>query len=183
MAERDDTPLDDRHALVVGGSGMLAGLCRSLAADRWHVTVVGRDPGKLARAASGDPRMHLLSADYEQSAVFVAALGEATAARGSVELAICWIRSWAPRALLDAAAVIAPGGRLFHVLGSQGSDASAAATATLWRRDDIDYRAVQLGAGAEGDGRRWLTNDEISAGVYAAVLADQPYYLVGTVAP
>src|ERR1043165_1902856 len=60
-----DDDVNPGHALVVGGSGMLAKLCRALAADGWHVTVVGRDPEKLARATAGDSRLHPLRVDYE----------------------------------------------------------------------------------------------------------------------
>jgi hypothetical protein len=162
---------------------MLATLCRSLAADGWDVTVVARDERKLARATAGEPRLHPLSVDYEDLDALAAALEEATASRGSIVLAVCWIRSWAPDSLRAAAAPVAPGGRLVHVIGSQRSDASAAATAEVERRGDLLYRQVQLGAVASGDGRRWLTDAEISAGVYDALRVDEPYYLVGNVAP
>lgn len=171
------------HALVVGGSGMLAGLCRALAADGWQVTIVGRDLAKLRWAASRDPRIHPLSADYEQVSAFVTALNAAAAARGPIELAVCWIRSWAPQSLLAAASAVAPAGRIFHLLGSQRSDASAPAIAELKRRGDLRYRHVHLGTVVDGGGHRWLTNEEISAGVHAAILADQPNYLVGTGPP
>jgi NAD(P)-dependent dehydrogenase (short-subunit alcohol dehydrogenase family) len=171
------------HALVVGGSGMLTKLCHMLAADGWHVTVVGRNEEKLARATSGDPRLHPLSVDYEDLNAFATALDAAGAARGPIALAVCWIRSWAPQSLLTAADAVAGGGRLFHVIGSQVSDVSATAIQTLAIREELRYRQVQLGAVGEGSDRRWLTNDEISAGVYDAVRADRPHHLVGTAAP
>jgi hypothetical protein len=171
---------DRGHALVVGGSGMLAGVCRSLAADGWEVTLVGRDQAKLARATAGDPRLHPLSVDYEDVADFAAAVNSAAAARGSITLAVCWIRSWAPQSLLAAADAVAAGGRLFHVLGSQASDASAAAIEALRARSGLDYRQVQLGAIRAGASPRWLTEDEVSTGVYAAITADRRYHLVGT---
>ena len=169
------------HALVVGGSGMLAGLCRRLAADGWQVTVVGRDEAKLARATSADPRLHALAVDYEDVEAFALALSEAAAARGPVTLAVCWIRSWAPQALLAATAAVAAGGRLFHVVGSQASDASSAASDELAARPRLDYRRVQLGSVQDGVVRRWLTNDEISDGVYLAIGSDRPDYVVGRV--
>lgn len=171
------------HALVVGGSGMLADLCRRLAADGWKVTVVGRNRAKLARATAAGTRLYPLSVDYEGVEGFAAALQAAATARGPIALAVCWIRSWAPQALLAAAGAVAPGGRLFHVLGSQASDASAAAIADLEQRADLSYRQVQLGAVADGTDRRWLSDDEIGAGVHAAIVADRPYHLVGTLAP
>jgi NAD(P)-dependent dehydrogenase (short-subunit alcohol dehydrogenase family) len=172
-----------KHALVVGGSGMLAGLCRSLAADGWQVTLVGRDEGKLARATADEPHLHPLSVDYEDLGAFTAALEEVAAARGPIVLAVCWIRSWAPESLLAAAAAVAPGGRLVHVIGSQASEASTAAIAELERRPELAYQQVQLGAIEQGGKRRWLTDDEISSGVYAALRGGRPYQLVGTLAP
>jgi hypothetical protein len=170
------------HALVVGGSGMLAGLCRSLATDGWQTTVVGRDRAKLARATA-DVRLHPVSVDYEDLAAFSTALAAAAAARGPITLAVCWIRSWASRSLLTAADAVAVRGRLFHVLGSQASDASGGVIAELGARRDLHYRRVQLGAVGDAADRRWLTDAEISDGVYAAIAADRPYYLVGTVVP
>ena len=171
------------HAVVVGGSGMLAGLCRSLAADGRQVTVIGRDERKLRQATAGAPRLHPVSVDYEDLPEFGAALAAAAAARGPIVLAVCWIRSWAPAALRAAADAVAPGGRLVHVLGSRRSEASAATIAELEGRDDLVYQQVQLGAAGDAGRHRWLTDDEISAGVYAAVHASRPYYLVGKVAP
>jgi hypothetical protein len=167
------------HALVVGGSGMLAGLCVSLAAAGREVTVVGRDPGKLDRIARRDPRIHPLSVDYEDVPAFTDALHDVVAERGPITLAVCWIRSWAPQSLLAAADAVAPGGRLFHVLGSQRSDVTEAIEA-LRRREDLRYRQVQLGEVVSGESRRWLSNDEIADGVAAAVEADLPSFLVST---
>jgi uncharacterized protein YbjT (DUF2867 family) len=167
------------HALVVGGSGMLAGLCRALASEGWQVTVVGRNEEKLARATGGDSRLHALSVDYEDVDAFTAALDVAASARGPVTLAVCWIRSWAPHSLLAAADAVVADGRLFHVLGSQGSDDSAPAIEALEAREELRYRQVQLGVVDESTGHRWLTNEEISAGLRDAIRGDRPYYLVG----
>ena len=158
---------------------MLAGLCRRLACDGSNVTVVGRDQAKLDRATAGEPRLHPLSVDYEDVDAFTSALRRAAAALGPITLAVCWIRSWAGPSLLAAADAVADGGRLFHVLGSQASNTSAGAIDALAARASLRYRQVQLGAA----GTRWLTNEEISDGVYEAIAADRPYHLVGTVAP
>jgi hypothetical protein len=158
---------------------MLAGLCVGLAVDGWEVTVVGRDRRKLDRVAGRHPSIRPLAVDFEDVPAFAAALSEAAAEQGPVALAVCWIRSWAPESLLAAAAAVMPGGRLFHVLGSSASDASDAAIAALRSRKELRYRQVQLGAVDDGSGTRWLTDEEISAGVAAAVAADRPSFLVG----
>jgi hypothetical protein len=133
---------------------MLAGLCRALASEGWQVTVVGRNEEKLARATGGDSRLHALSVDYEDVDAFTAALDVAASARGPVTLAVCWIRSWAPHSLLAAADAVVADGRLFHVLGSQGSDDSAPAIEALEAREELRYRQVQLGVVDESTGHR-----------------------------
>ena len=45
------------------------------------------------------------------------------------------------------------------------------------------YRQVLLGFVPEGDGARWLTNDEISAGVLAAIDEDTALFRIGVTRP
>jgi len=168
-----------RHSLVVGGSGMLAGLCRRLARDGWQVSIVGRDRSKLTRATAGSPRVHPISVDYEQLGPFTAALRSAAAERGPIVLAVCWIRSSAPQSLRATADALTPSAQFFHVMGGQRSDASVAAIAELERRDGLEYRQVWLGVAIEHGRERWLTNDEISDGVYTAIATDSKRHLVG----
>jgi hypothetical protein len=180
-----DPPATDsaRHALVVGGSGMLAGLCRALADERWQVSVVGRDRDKLARVGWGEPRIHPISVDYRHIHAFAVEIARATSSRGGISLAVCWIRSWAPKSLLTAARAVSPGGRLVHVPGSQRTEPLDVAVAALRRRAGLRYCQVQLGALVEGGVPRWLTHDEICAGVYRAIAAEQPFSRVGTAFP
>ena len=66
--------------------------------------------------------------------------------------------------------------------GQPGRRGRAAAE---WLADypNIQYRQVILGFVVEPGGSRWLTHQEISTGVMAAVRRDAPYYVVGTVEP
>ena len=47
----------------------------------------------------------------------------------------------------------------------------------------IAYQAVVLGFVVENGGSRWLTNDEISSGVFAAIQSGAPLSIIGTVKP
>ena len=47
----------------------------------------------------------------------------------------------------------------------------------------IDYQAVVLGFVMDAGRARWLTNDEISNGVFAAIASAAPLSIVGTVEP
>src|SRR6266700_1543121 len=141
---------DGAHVLVVGGSGMLARLCRRLAGEEWLVSVVGRDPSKLALVAAGFERIHPISVDYEDLEQFRAELAEAQRRLGPISLAVLWVRSWAPQSLLAAAEAVAPGGRVVRVVGSSASRASDEAAETLRHRFGSAYHEVRLGAVATG---------------------------------
>ncbi len=163
-----DTPADlarlerPGHALVVGGTGMLAGLTRALA-DRGHVvSSVARKP-----RAPG-PNVVSLEVDYRDEAGFGRAIETAVEERGPIELAVCWIHTDAPEAPRLVAAALAPGARLVQVFGTR-----------RWPLGEIPlhiaYREVLLGS----IGGRWLTHEEISAGVREAIDRDRPLSIVG----
>ena len=50
-------------------------------------------------------------------------------------------------------------------------------------RSDLAYHQIVLGFKREACSSRWLTDEEISAGVLDAVSEKQPSYVVGTVTP
>jgi hypothetical protein len=177
------------HDLVVGGTGMLAGLCASLVAAGRTVSVIGRDGARLdALAATAGIRP--LAVDYRDRDALLPALTAATEASGPIERAICWIHhGTAP----DAAVQIArQTGRLFcHILGSAAGDPARPQLVAGWRnrvlqaRPGLTYRTVILGFVPGGAGRasRWLSHDEIGNGVLAALQAGAPVSVVGTVEP
>jgi NAD(P)-dependent dehydrogenase (short-subunit alcohol dehydrogenase family) len=166
------------HALVVGGSGMLAATCRALADQGWHVSVVGRDRAKLARAASDHPAITPISVDYRDCRRFRRALDDASDRHGPVELAVCWIRSSAPGALEIVADLLAHSGRLLHVLGS-ASMADAMDGGSLPDRLGHRYTRVILGGVTSGGAWRWLTDAEIDAGVRQALASRRSRSVVG----
>ena len=150
------------HALVVGGTGMLAAATRALA-DRGHVvTCIARRDVRLGDGVTVEP------VDYREPELLRDALARATTTRGPIELAVCWIHTDAPEAPRIVAEALAPGGRLVQVFGTR-----------VWPLVDaplhVAYRQVLLG---EHDGR-WLTHGEICAGVLKAMDADRPVAVVG----
>jgi hypothetical protein len=153
------------HALVVGGSRMLADVCRGLAAEGHDVSVVARGVERLEALRS--ERITPVQVDHADLGAFEAALRAAIAERGPVGLAVCWIRSWEPDSLRLVADVLPDETPLYHVLGTTGTRAVDLA--------GVDYRVVRLGR--RGD--RWLSNDEISAGVLEAIARGSAEFLVG----
>ncbi len=149
-----------RHALVVGGTGMLAGVTTALAARGHPVTVIARRPAALG--------VSQLALDYRDTTALERGLENAVAERGPVELSVLWVHTDGPAAPAAVAEATAPGGRVVQVFGTR-----------IWPLDPVPvhvaYRQVLLGS----IGGRWLTNAEISDGVLAAVDADEPVRVVG----
>jgi hypothetical protein len=174
------------HALVVGGTGMLSGLTHHLLTEAKTVSLVARRPERL-RAPTIKERLNPIALDYSQSARLADSIRHAIAAHGPIQLAVCWIHSSAPDALPTLLTELARPGlpfRLFHVRGSAAMDPSALPNPVLDRLPEVcQYRQVVLGFVLEGNHSRWLTNEEISAGVIQAVASDAHTYIVGTVRP
>lgn len=176
------------HALVVGGTGMLAAAADALAADAWRVSHIARHAGAFAAARAGQAGF---DADYHDTQAFGAALAEALAWGGPVTLGIAWFRTLkldAPR--LMAQALGAPGrpARLFQVVGSRTAhpdhpDRLLRAAAVAAHLPQCRLRQVVLGFRAEEGGFRANTNAEISAGVLDAIAADRALTIVGQVDP
>jgi len=171
------------HALVVGGTGMLRGLSLHLAARWTAVSVLARAGPRLSALAAASPAVLPVAVDWHDAAALGLALRAATAASGPFDLVVAWIHSSAPAAPFAVAAAAArPEDPVpFHQIFGSGGDA-AQPTKLAWRRrlegmEGIDYRRVVLGR----KGARWLHDDEISAGVIAAVESGAPYYEVGEI--
>ena len=140
---------------------MLATTTRALA-DRGHaVTCIARRAADLGDGVRVEP------VDYRDPVALHDVLARSTEARGPLELAVCWIHTDAPEAPRIVADALAPGAQLVQVFGTR-----------VWPLSGVPlhvaYRQVLLGS-AEG---RWLTHDEISAGVLEAVGTDRPVTVV-----
>ncbi|MFZ3007563.1 MAG: hypothetical protein WA047_15455, partial [Phenylobacterium sp.] len=164
------------HTLVVGGTGMLSGLCEALAGDGGRLSL-------LSRQAAGPDGF---ACDYYDPAAFRGALDAAVARAGPINLAVAWFHTLkieAPRLLAERV-----DGRLFQVLGSAAADPShpwRLETAREVARDlaSCELRQVVLGFKVEAAGSRWLTHDEISAGVLDAVRSDRALTIIGQTKP
>ncbi len=175
--------MTDAHILVVGGTGMLAGLTEALAGDGGRLSLLSRQASRFA----GPDNLTGYDVDYLDKAAFVAALEAA----GPVDLAVAWFHSVkipAARRLAERIGSPRGSGRLFQVVGSATGDPThldrlATAADVAANLPQCRLRQVVLGFQIEDGRSRWLTDAEISGGVLAAVRADQLYTVVGQVAP
>jgi len=167
------------RVLVVGGSGMLAGCCRRLLAESVEVTVLARNEARIRSIAPGIVALTCDSGDARR----VASAIEPHA----FDLVVAWIHGRSTELRRLFARRVRPGGRFVQVLGSAHGD--PARPDRLLEMADVaadlplSYQAVVLGFVRENDGSRWLTDAEISNGVFAAIDSGVPLSIVGTAQP
>ena len=168
------------HALIVGGSGMLAGACHSLCARAARVSVLARNEKRIRSIA---PTIEALACDYNNGV----ALTEILSAIEPPDLVVAWIHGRAPHARRALAECVRAEGRLVQVLGSAHGDPSHPERLKEMEQAadglPIDHQSVVLGFVVENGKSRWLNNAEISSGVLAAIDSAAPLHIVGTVEP
>lgn len=168
------------HALMVGGSGMLAECSRECLKTADLVTVMARDESRI-RAI--DPRLSPAVCDYTNKV----ALRETLAELPVPDLVIVWMHGKLPDARRALAQAVRKQGRFVQVLGSAHGDPAHPDRLENVRRVsdglDIVSQAVVLGFAIDAGISRWLTDAEISQGVFSAVISGRPLTTIGTVSP
>lgn len=168
-----------RHAIVVGGSGMLAGCCRKLLTISDKVSVMARRENRVRCIA---PQIVPIVCDYDDMGALTSALA------GQVpDLLVVWIHQSKPELRRLLAACLTPGGRFVQVVGSgHGDPARVDRVAEKWSvvADlPVSGQIVVLGFIIENFGSRWLTDAEISDGTFAAIEGGDPFTIIGAATP
>lgn len=188
------------HLLVVGGTGMLRGVAVEFARRGWTVSVVGRRAAALeAPAAEADAlpgAIVPLAADYTETDALCASIRQRCSALGAPSVAVAWIHMTAPDAPRRIAReLVAAAGEapvvFVHVLSrlrtrdprDRSVPIPCPDEAQLRRADGLSYRQAVLGWVVEPSGPRWLTDDEISAGVIDAIDSGTEVTLIGQTEP
>ncbi|MFJ4922210.1 hypothetical protein [Streptomyces sp. NPDC088725] len=185
-----------RSALVIGGTGMLAGVVHGLVADGWRTTVVARGErslGTLADRTTGRDRVMTLPADYSDPGGFRSALEQAVGEVGRFQLAVLWVHTPSrDDALPVVAGALTEDAVVVDVRGSVVADPTRnkPLPPSALAASPRDYRPVVLGFTDGPAGPRWLTHHEISDGVLSAARApaasaapDEHGWVVGRVRP
>jgi len=172
-----------KHALVVGGTGMLSDVTLFLKKEGYFVSVIGRDSSKY-ESISDYSHSTFLSVDYHDDKRLNHKIQHTIQQHGPFQLIVAWIHSSAPNALsiiLNEAAKTNEEFRLFHVLGSSSDLEKIKEAASV--PENCLYHQVQLGFILEGNHSRWLTNHEIATGVVQAIKEDNPIKVIGVLEP
>jgi NAD(P)-dependent dehydrogenase (short-subunit alcohol dehydrogenase family) len=174
------------HDLVIGGSGMLADLVEAMVRSGRRVSVVARGAARLQALAERHPDIHPLPLDYYDDAALDAGLAAATRRHGSFSRCVAWMHDDSKDRALKIARQVS--GVYCEVLGSASADPASPERLAEWQAlfqplAAPKLRLVVLGFVAENGRSRWLSNDEISAGVGRALESEDPVTIVGTVTP
>jgi hypothetical protein len=124
--------------------------------------------------------------DWHDTQALALALRSAVVARGPVVLAVCWVHLDAPSALPTVLDVIADERRpprVFHIVGVESADPMRSGAEPERDMPGTWYRRVVLGFIVEASGARWLTDEEICAGVIAAIENDVVESVIGVARP
>ena len=181
------------HRLIVGGTGMLYDAAMQLAQPDTILTAIARNKQKLkqlqADVEAKGGSLNPLSLDYTRRDLLISHLEVSIETHGPIELAVLWIHSTAPDAPFETARIISETfsqPRIFHVLSSAYANPNT--TENPWKGEieklkGIQYHEVILGFMLKGKSSRWLTHEEISAGVTEAIESEAERFVVGVVEP
>ena len=175
-----------KHALVIGGTGMLSKVSIWLAANGYHVSVIGRNQEKMQRLLSTDERashMTPIFVDYTNNEELAKQLQLIQKLNGNIDLVVAWVHSTGENVVpcLTNCLSDTEQWKLFHVNGSSAKLDHIKKNIDL--PNNVEYHQIQLGFKLENGNSRWLLHDEISNGVIQAIMEGEIKKIIGTIEP
>ena len=173
-----------KHALVIGGTGMLKQASVWLSENGYHVSVIGRNPKKMQQLLEQNPmQLTPVSVDYTNTKELAEQIRCMQQKNDPIELVVAWVHSTGPHVIpciLEMLPAIQPV-EFFHVNGSSSNLKDIKAKTAVPKH--VFYHQIQLGFKRENGISRWLTHDEISQGVIEAVRSGKSESVIGTTKP
>ena len=172
------------HTVIIGGTGMLSAASVQLSGQSRRLTSVARTRESLARLDAALPKghgvHHMLSLDWSVSEAFLQGIAKHIEATEPPDLVVAWVHN--EQLGIRIASALRSNVQFFHVIGS--ATASPGNLAARVQREanvpsNVAYHQVVLGSVLQGGHARWLTNEEISNGVLAAIHERQARFVVG----
>ena len=182
-----------KHILIIGGTGMLQGTTAQCIEDGDKVTIVGRNPRRLAYFTEKYPKsaknMYLLAVDYTDTTQFIKGIEEAVQNLGKITDAIVWMHGSGRATLLKLLAYLHQQNercRIFHLQGSAVYNPENLEDKDLQEQIfslTLDYHQIILGFVLEEGYARWLSHKEIAEGTYNAFSQNKDRKIIGTTTP
>lgn len=173
-----------KHALVIGGTGMLSKASVWLSENGYQVSVIGRNPKKMQQLLEQNTlQLTPVLVDYTNTEELAEQIRSIQQQNGPIELVVAWVHSTGPQ-VIPCVLEMLPANQLvafFHVCGSSSNLKDIKAITALPKH--VFYHQIQLGFKRENGFSRWLTHEEISQGVIEAVLSGKSESVIGTLEP
>jgi NAD(P)-dependent dehydrogenase (short-subunit alcohol dehydrogenase family) len=176
-----------KHALVIGGTGMLSKVTLWFVKEGYHVSVIGRNPKRMEQLISDAKDESLVTpllVDYRLDDELKNQIKMAIKKNGEIDIVVAWIHSVGKNVLNIISEEISRSNhywKLFHILGSSSNLEDVRKKINL--SVNCLYRQVQLGFIIEGTTSRWLTHEEISKGIIDSIKNDKVTNLIGVLEP
>lgn len=176
-----------KHAIVFGGTGMLAGATKWIIESTEQISVIGRNKRRLEQLYPDHDNsdIRLITLDYKDNEALTNFLRQTIQTYGPIDLVVSWIHNAVPDAIPIILAEInhhqKDPWRFVHIKGSSQDLPSIQSQITVPK--NCLYRDVRLGFKFEENVARWLTHAEISNGVISAIHHDKKRTVVGTLHP
>ena len=174
------------RVLVIGGTGMLGGTVKYLVDCGNQVTVLSKSSVKYNRMMKqcglSERDVSFISADYFETGALIQVVNEHIKRNGFFDKAVIWMRSSAGEssdALLDLLDLQEGHVKVYKVNGSAASRNKL----SFHTHRSINMHHIILGFKIENGESRWLTNEEISAGVIHSLETSVPVYTAGVTEP
>ncbi|MDC3415208.1 short-chain dehydrogenase [Terrihalobacillus insolitus] len=175
--------MNPKHALVIGGTGMLKDVSLWLTNEGFIVSIIGRSKSKhldLVNKASHPELINSLMVDYNNHSLLEEGIRDAIGKHGPIALVVSWTPSLP--SLEIANNIISEQSRkwkFFQIKGSRRyfNDDS------LNISSSCEHRSIYLGFVIENNHSRWLTNREIAQGVIKSVIDDSKQSIIGRLHP
>ena len=168
------------HVLIIGGTGMLAGVSTFLAHKGSSVSVIGRTAAKFEQLKAGSPPNTIfpIRVDFNSETLF-SEIEKAIAERGPFDLIISWTPNYRALEQICQMNNQVTSFRLLHVKGSRRYFEDE----EIVIPENCSYEKVFLGFVVGGETSRWLTNDEIANGVIQQITSMGDERIVGQLIP
>ncbi len=155
--------ISNRDHLIIGATGMLAPLCRSISADRLIVSArFISNQQQVAKLSADVMQIPLDYTDKQSQLEFLSQLSEWQ----QLKYCILWIHSYAHEfsfQMIETLAKFDNGVKIIHLFGSTADDSRLVDYAIKCaRKYAVDFYPVRLGTKQTMTGQRWLTHKEIS---------------------
>ncbi|MBY0121658.1 short-chain dehydrogenase [Bacillus sp. S/N-304-OC-R1] len=176
-----------KHALIVGGTGMLSNVSLWLLDNGYHISVIARNPIRmknLIEKTGSERKITPILVDYTNVSELQAKIKDTIKQNGNIDIVVAWIHSSGDDALpiiVEEVSKDKNEWKLFHVLGSSSNLEKIKKKASA--PNNCTYHQVQLGFVIEGVNSRWLTNQEISNGIIEAIKKRKQVFTVGVIEP